>query len=191
MKLLHLLLASLLVFGSLTAAPRLSLLAPGVAWADDLATRTARRHFDKADKLFALGRFDEALEQYEKAFDAKPIPDFLFNIGQCYRNLGDYESAIFSFRKFLTLDPETQRRPAVEQLIDELEAKKAQADLLARERKIEEGRKQEAPKKPITSRWWFWTGIAAIAVAGGGTAYLLTREDSLPASDLGNINFPK
>ncbi|HRC55231.1 MAG TPA: tetratricopeptide repeat protein, partial [Kofleriaceae bacterium] len=70
--------------------------------ANDPETRTARRHFDKADKLFALGRFDEALEQYEKAFDAKPIPDFLFNIGQCYRNLGDYEAAIFSFRKFLT-----------------------------------------------------------------------------------------
>lgn len=184
MKLLYLLLVSAVLIVS--QAPSRT------AWADDPATRTARRHFDKADKLFALGRFDEALEQYEKAFDAKPIPDFLFNIGQCYRNLGDYEAAIFSFRKFLTLEPETPRRAAVEQLIDELEAKKAQADLLARERKIEESKKPVETEKPITRKWWFWTGIAAVAVAaGGGTIYFLTRDDGLPPSDLGNINFPK
>ena len=183
MKLLYLLLASTMLF---VAVPSRT------AWADDPATRTARRHFDKADKLFALGRFDEALEQYEKAFDAKPIPDFLFNIGQCYRNLGDYEAAIFSFRKFLTLDPETPRRAAVEQLIDELEAKKAQAELLARERKIEQSKRPVETEKPITRKWWFWTAVAAGAVAaGGGTFYFLTRDDGFPASDLGNINFPK
>lgn len=161
---------------------------PAPAHADDIETRAARRHFDKADKLFALGRFDEALEQYQKAFDAKPIPDLLFNIGQCYRNLGDYDAAIFSFRKFLTLDPETTRRTDVEVLIDDLEAKKAQAEMLARDRKL--AAPKPAPRRPITSRWWFWTGVAAIAAAGGGTVYLLTREE-LPSSDLGNINFPK
>jgi tetratricopeptide (TPR) repeat protein len=183
MKLLHLLFIAAFLVAS--QAPSRT------AWADDPTTRTARRHFDKADKLFALGRFDEALESYEKAFDAKPIPDFLFNIGQCYRNLGDYESAIFSFRKFLTLDPETPRRAAVEQLIDELEAKKAQAELLARDRKLEEEKKPAETSTPITRKWWFWTGLVALAAAGGGSVYLLTRGDSLPSSDLGNINFPK
>ena len=70
-----------------------------VAHADDPAMRTAKRHYDRGEKLFAIGKFDEALDEYQKAFDAKPIPDFLFNIGQCYRNLGDYDSAIFSYRK--------------------------------------------------------------------------------------------
>jgi tetratricopeptide (TPR) repeat protein len=181
MKSLNLLLLCALV----VATPRAR-----VAWADDPATRTAQRAFDKGDKLFALGRFDEALEQYQKAFDAKPIPDMLFNIGQCYRNLNDYDSAIFSFRKFLTLAPETERRQAVEQLIDELEARKAHAEVLTRERKAEE--KQQAPKpRSIVTRWWFWTGLVAVAAAGGGAAYVLTRDDGAPASDLGNINFPK
>lgn len=179
MKLITLLLLGLVLSVAAPAAP---------ARADDVETRAARRHFDKADKLFALGRFDEALEQYQKAFDAKPIPDLLFNIGQCYRNLGDYDAAIFSFRKFLTLDPETARRADVELLIDDLEAKKAQAEMLARDRKL--AAPKPAPRRPITSRWWFWTGVAALAAAGGGTVYLLTREE-LPSSDLGNINFPK
>jgi tetratricopeptide (TPR) repeat protein len=181
MKVFHLLLVSALTWSQVL---------PRTAWADDPATRTARRHFDSADKLFALGRFDEALVQYQKAFDAKPIPDFLFNIGQCYRNLNDYDNAIFSFRKFLTLDPETERRASVEQLIDELEAKKAQAEVFAREHKVEEKARPSA-KAPITKQWWFWTGVVALAAAGGGTAYLLTRGDGLPSSDLGNINFPK
>ncbi|MEZ4363092.1 MAG: tetratricopeptide repeat protein [Kofleriaceae bacterium] len=177
------LLHAMLFFGLAARGP--------VARADDLDTRTARRHFDKADKLFALGRFDQALEQYQKAYDAKPIPDFLFNIGQCYRNLNDYESAIFSFRKFLTLDPETPRRADVEQLIEELEAKKARADVLERESRLQAERAPPPRSTPITKRWWFWTGVVAFVGAGAGTAYLLTREDGVPASDLGNINFPK
>jgi hypothetical protein len=80
-----------------------------VAHANDPTERAARRHYERGQKLFALQKFDEALDQFQKAFDAKPIPDFLFNIGQCQRNLGDYEAAIFSFKKFLKLDLKSQR----------------------------------------------------------------------------------
>src|SRR5580765_3001478 len=73
--------------------------------AEDVQTRAAKRHFERGEKLFALGKFDEALEEYQKAFDAKPLPDFLYNIGQCYRNLSDYDQAIFSFKKYLNLQP--------------------------------------------------------------------------------------
>ena len=99
-----------------------------VAHADDPGTRAARRHFERGEKLFALGKFDEALDEYQTAFDAKPLPGFLYNIGQCYRNLGDYEQAIFSFKKYLKLEPEASNKESVEQLIEELEEKKAQGD---------------------------------------------------------------
>src|SRR3954453_24118920 len=97
-------------------------LAPRPAFADDPATRSAKRHFERGEKLFALGKFDDALDEYQKAFDAKPIPDFLFNIGQCYRNLGDYDQAIFSFKKFLKLERDASNKEQVEKLIDDLEA---------------------------------------------------------------------
>src|SRR6187551_2120899 len=98
--------------------------APSVAHADDPATRAARRHYERGEKLFALGKFDDALEEYQTAFDAKPLPGFLYNIGQCYRNLGDYDQAIFSFKKYLKLEPDASNKEAVERLIEELEEKK-------------------------------------------------------------------
>ena len=51
--------------------------------------KSAKRHYERGEKLFALGKFSDALDEYQKAFDAKPLPGFLFNIGQCYRNLGE------------------------------------------------------------------------------------------------------
>ena len=38
------------------------------AYAEDAITRTAKRYFANGEKLFALGKFDEALEQYQQAF---------------------------------------------------------------------------------------------------------------------------
>ena len=174
------------------AAPGASWLAPAHA-GEDAATRTARRHFQKGEKLFALGRFDEALAQYEQAFEARPLPAFLFNIGQCHRNLGNYDQAIFSFRKYLSASPDADNREDVEALIDELEADKQRAEEAERRRQAEalggvDRRPRKAAGKPIYARWWFWGGVAAVAGASAGT-YLLLRDDGLPATDLGNLVF--
>jgi tetratricopeptide (TPR) repeat protein len=167
------------------------------ALADDAATRTAKRHFERGEKLYALTRFSEALDEYQKAFDAKPIPDFLFNIGQCYRNLGEYDSAIFSYRKYLTAAPDAPNRAQVEQLIAELEARKDRSDthrlgLSPPQPAAPPPRVAAAPaERPIYTRWWFWTGIGVVAAGGGVAAYELTRPSGPPSTNLGNIVFGK
>ena len=165
----------------------LVMLFASVAHAEDPSMRAAKRHFDRGEKLFALGKFDEALDEYQKAFDAKPIPDFLFNIGQCYRNLGDYDQAIFSFKKFLKLEPDAPNKEAVDKLIEELEAKQSEGQGQKITRKKEP---PPEPSKPIYTKWWFWAaGIAVVGVAGIGI-YEGTRS-SPPSTDLGNIVFGK
>jgi len=175
------------------------------AAADDAATRTARRHFERGEKLYAVTKFREALDEYQQAFDARPIPDFLFNIGQCYRNLGDYDSAIFSYRKYLTLAPDAPNRAQVEQLIDDLQGKKDRDD--TRRLGLQPSPPPAGPppatappappaapapvERPIYGRWWFWTGIAVIAGAGGVVAYEVTRPSGPPGTNLGNIVFGK
>ena len=166
------------------------------AHADDAATRAAKKHYAKGDKLFALGKFDQALVEFEAAYEAKPLPKLLFNIGQAHRNLDHHDQAIFAFRKYLRELPDADNRDAVEKLIDDLEAKRAaeaereqrrQADLLERERELARQRAPRDRDKPIYTRWWFWGGLAAVAGAGAG-GYLLLRDDR-PSTDLGNVVF--
>lgn len=168
-----------------------TLLLARVAYADDPSERAAKRHFDRGQKLFTLGKFDEALEEYQKAFDASPLPDFLYNIGQCHRNLGDYEQAIFSFKRFLQLDPEAPNREKVELIIDELEDKLERDGAKKRQREDKPPPPPPSADKPIYTKWWFWTGIAVVGVAGGVGIYAATRTDSAPETNLGNIVFTK
>src|SRR5690606_13492155 len=130
--------------------------------------------------------FEDALEQYQLAYDAAPIPDFLFNMGQCHRNLGDYEAAIFSFRKYLKLVPDAEDREQAEAYIDELEAEqeKRNAAKFGFEEKRPPGEDRPV-RKPVYKKWWFWTTVVAVGAAGGAGIYLATRPgDSAPDTTL-------
>jgi hypothetical protein len=93
--------------------------------------KEARRLFQRAELSFNVGKFSEALVDYQAAYQAKPLPGFLFNIAQCYRNMGDQERARFFFRRYLALEPRAPNKRRVEELIDEmtkqLEAREAAA----------------------------------------------------------------
>ena len=80
----------------------------------------ARELFQKAEMSFNLGRFADALTDYQGAYESKPLPAFLFNIAQCYRNMQNYERARFFYRRYLALDPHTANRHLVEELIAEM-----------------------------------------------------------------------
>jgi tetratricopeptide (TPR) repeat protein len=170
------------------AALFVGLCAARAARADDKATRDAHRHFETAEKLFALGRFDAALTEYEAAYEAKPLAGFLFNIGQCHRNLGDYDAAIFSFKKYLEEEPDAPNKDDVQALITDLEQKKADADAERQRHQFDQPPPvHHARSKPIYEKWWFWGGVAAVAGAGTGTYLLLSG--GVPDTDLGNIVF--
>src|SRR5215216_854010 len=146
-----------------------------VAHADDPAMRAAKRHYERGQKLFGLQKFEDALDQFQQAFDAKPIPEFLFNIGQCQRNLGDYDAAIFSYKRFLKLDPDASNKDQVEQLIAELEQKKTTDDSRKFGFRRQRPEKPAATASPIYTRWWFWTGLVVVGAAGGVGIYAATR----------------
>ena len=96
------------------------------ARAQDRAERTARSYFKQAERAFNLGKFKEAQRGYEAAFGAQPLPAFLFNIAQCHRNLGNPERALFFYRRYLSLDPNSPNRVLVLDLIAEQERRLAE-----------------------------------------------------------------
>ena len=90
-----------------------------VADAADLKDR-AREHFDAAELHYSSDRFQEALAEYQEAYGLFPQPGFLFNIAQCYRNLGRPADAISYFESYLAQSPDAPDRASVEGLIEEL-----------------------------------------------------------------------
>jgi tetratricopeptide (TPR) repeat protein len=108
----------------LSLALFVSSIAPGAPREVEDWDNKARAHFAQATKAYNLGKFEEALKLYIEAYDAKPHPSFLFNIAQCYRQLGDYETAATYYRRYRNegrLSASDAR--VVEQLIAEVEAK--------------------------------------------------------------------
>jgi tetratricopeptide (TPR) repeat protein len=153
----------------------LLVVARGALAADDETRAAARRHNAEAQKLFNLGRFREAAASYQRAYLAKPVPEFLYNIGQCYKRLGsseDLERAIFHFESYANnASNPTLRLDAQEQVV------KLRAELRARHR------------PPIYKRWWFWTLIgAAVAGATVGAAVALRPADQQPVA--GSVGEP-
>ena len=87
----------------------------------------ARRQVAAADIAYRLGRFDEALAGYTRAYELYPVPALLFNIGQCHKNLHDYARAVFFFEGYLRDAPAAHNRVLVEDLLRELRAELARA----------------------------------------------------------------
>jgi tetratricopeptide (TPR) repeat protein len=79
----------------------------------------ARAHFKRGQMKYSVGQFEQALEAFSSAYEIMPLPAFLFNIGQCHRNLKNYERAVFFFEGYLRETPTAKNRGVVEDLLAE------------------------------------------------------------------------
>lgn len=158
----------------------------------------AREAFQRGNQHYALGEYDAALQEFKSAYRNFEDPTFLFNIGQCERQLERRADAIRSYRMYLVNAPDAPNRDVVRGLIDRLEHE------VAEERAAKTPTTPPAPtslspapatatpalpapqspgvteihrSKPAYKRWWFWTVIGGVVVAGiaTGVAVALTR----------------
>jgi tetratricopeptide (TPR) repeat protein len=95
--------------------------APALAGGSTNRKAAAKAEVQKAQVQYKLGRFDEALEAYSRAYELFSAPALLFNIGQCHKNLKDYDRAIFFFEGYLReeANPNPRTRALAEELIAE------------------------------------------------------------------------
>ncbi len=161
------------------------------------ARARAKAYFDEGQADFKLGRFEEALDEYTHAYEILPLPDLLFNIAQCHRNLQNYARALFFLEGYLR-DTEHSKargrdRPAVERLMAEL--RQLEAERIAREAArpvttatITREVLVEVPppeEPPLYARGWFWgVLVGAAAVAGAAVAVaVVASKDGTPEGD--------
>jgi tetratricopeptide (TPR) repeat protein len=77
----------------------------------------ARAEVAKATLHYKLGRFEEALAAYTRAYELVDEPALLFNIAQCHKNLRNHERAIFFFQGYLREETDPKRRALAEDLL--------------------------------------------------------------------------
>jgi hypothetical protein len=138
----------------------------------------------RARNLFQEHRYADALVIYTQLYARTHHPTYLRNVGRCHQMLREPEPAISYFRAYLrdAHDVGAGERAEIEGYISEMEALQqapspaspavppaatpatvpAQAPAVAPALATE----PDAPKAPLTRRWWFWTGIGALLVGG-------------------------
>ncbi len=157
------------------------------AIADD--KEAARQAYLEGTRRYDLNEFSTALAAFKRAYLAFEDPAFLYNIAQCYRQLGDKENAVRFYRSYMRKVPNAPNRDEVTGTITTLDvaiaADKAKArppvvqvapasaptgGALAAPRASESLVATGPPKQtPVYKKWWLWTivGIGAAGVAAG------------------------
>lgn len=153
-------------FRPLAVALGLLLIAPSATRAGepvDKVDRTSARaqaRFAAGTVLYQAGDYRGAIVEFEAGWELAPRPAFLVNIGQAWRKLGDKAAALAAFRRYLAeAGPKDPERPAVQQLVDEMERERRAAEPPPAPPK--KGRLAEGIR-----RWW-WTIPAGSAVVAG------------------------
>jgi tetratricopeptide (TPR) repeat protein len=148
-------------------------------------------------RLYKLGRYEEAVAAFRRAYEVKADARLLFDIAQCYRELGAVNQALFYYDRYLAGWPDAFDRAEVEERIAELESMRGspapRTAVVPRRRPImisEPAPTKPAPPPRLWQRWWFWTVVGAGVLAAGGAVWLNSgSESSLPMTDLGNKRF--
>lgn len=90
----------------------------------------AKKAFDEAQKLYASGKYHEAISKLEDSYRLSRNAFLLYNVGHAYDQLGDKPKALAFYLKFLELTgPGAAKRDEAQKRVDEL--KGVEADLEA------------------------------------------------------------
>lgn len=88
----------------------------------------ALEHLSRGNNLYRVRSFEEAVAEYKAGAIIQPAPIFDYNLGQCYRQLGQYADAIWHYERFVRTSTNTPKhnelaRKFVAQMRAELEQK--------------------------------------------------------------------
>jgi hypothetical protein len=80
-----------------------------------------KAHYEKATRAYDLGKYQEAVDEYQKAYEIGGDPPMLYNIGQAYRLNDQPAEAIRFYRRYLQRSPNARNREDVERKVTDLE----------------------------------------------------------------------
>lgn len=91
------------------------------ARAQDDPSAQARSLYERGMAHFQLAEYDQAIAKWQEGFRLRPVPEFLYNIGQAYRLSNRPDKAIQAYRAYLRMAPKAENREEVEHHIAALQ----------------------------------------------------------------------
>lgn len=157
---------------------------PGADPETQRAYAQARVHFEAGNDQYAAGRYLEAIKSFQAGYALVPRPNFLVNIGQAYRKLGNLTRAKEAYVAYLRALPENSplRDQALQVLAEievQLQEQREKQDADSRSGLTPAEAATTAPSVPIelakpataSPRMGTWLGIG---VGGVGLALVAT-----------------
>ncbi len=152
----------------------------------------ARTHFQAGQALYNLGNYTDAIREFSAGYTLTGRPQFLINLGQSYRKLGELEQARDMYRKFLVeTDVKDAERAQVEQLLHDTEQQilvqppkpKPQLKLVAEPTlAVAPANVSAPPRKSFARRHWWIFPVGAVVLAGAAVGIYLGVK---PAAQVG------
>jgi hypothetical protein len=107
----------------------IALIAPRAQGQSADALKKAQSSFDQAQLDYLQGKYDEAAAGFQAAYDARPFPQFIYNIAASHHmkakknsDIASYKKAVELYKRYLSEDPNAADKPKVDKTIVVLEA---------------------------------------------------------------------
>lgn len=153
------------------------------------ANAEARAHYERGTSYYALAKYAEAADEYEKAFEFKSDPALLYNAAQAHRMAGHTQRALTLYQSYLLIFGDVKNRDEVERQIAKLkqaieaDERAVQSPLTGTQAATHAAaatraapassatvvEEQANARPPLVRRGWFWgvLGAAVVTVAVG------------------------
>jgi tetratricopeptide (TPR) repeat protein len=84
-------------------------------------TMSAKEHYNKGTSYYDLGRYADAINEFEAAYQIKNDPAILYNLAQSHRLAGNAEQALRFYKTYLRRAPKGPFKTETESFIAQLE----------------------------------------------------------------------
>jgi tetratricopeptide (TPR) repeat protein len=150
----------------------------------------AREHFDAGTRNYAAGRYEDAIKDFQAGYALVPRPNFLVNIGQAYRKLGNLERAKEAYLAYVRALPENSAwRDQAMQVLAEIEVQlqdraarggAAPAAATSRPTAAAPATKTELPPAATPAGAWLGLGVAGagLALVATGAVFQLRAKNA-------------
>ena len=90
---------------------------------DDPNEKRAQELYEQGNTHYDLAEYDQAIDSFKEAYKLSKKPAFIYNIAQAYRQKGDCENALKSYKNYLRLAPKGEFSNAARQDLADLQGR--------------------------------------------------------------------